>query len=152
MEKTGPESIQPRSKHAPKAPKSCRQHRRPQLITRRSSVQIRPPQPKSLESQRVQGFSLARLQFAIGFARGASCEFLLLRYPHKKFSFLFSLARSLKPFAVKWATPQGLQKSVPYCPLALPLSEKSGKMMPANFPRFFAPFSWGVLSRLSMLR
>ena len=46
LEKTGPESIPFWSECAPKALKNRRQHRWPQLITRRSSVQIRPPQPQ----------------------------------------------------------------------------------------------------------
>ena len=43
-----PESILFWSKRTPKAPKSRRQHRWPQLITRRSSVQIRPPKTNDL--------------------------------------------------------------------------------------------------------
>ena len=45
METVVSESIPPRSKQATKALKSCRQHRWEQLITRRSQVQILPPQP-----------------------------------------------------------------------------------------------------------
>ena len=76
-----------------------------QLITRRSQVQVLPPQPENPEISTVSGFFLCSIAICISFSRRALPHFFIKYYPSYKISplsFYFNFsARPLLAFAVK---------------------------------------------------
>ena len=123
MEKTGPKSTLPRIKHAPKAPKSGLQHRWPQLMTQRPSVQIRPrnqlDRVKMLSCPSSQCFQRLHSPRT---AKSGGCEKSL------------SVSTSSASISSITVFQEGRSKSVPLYPSSARNSVFSNPMVWANVP------------------
>ena len=117
------------------------------LITRRSQVQVLPPQPKPLKLQRFQGFLHALLQFAVDLP----CEPPACFDQSSALKIASSSSDVIGCLEIGICTKVGnaaeFAHAAYFCFFCATVRvEKSGSWMSANLPRVFVPLSLGAVT------